>query len=188
MGSVNIRGQSFYFKICAKHEKWQSPGTRSLHRRQAHVFGSWPVARRIYEIWRSGSKSNHIVASRTARELPSARHPAVCATTLNAALYPHSLTRNERSSASLLRPASLVYYTMITRTTQSVWPAQDEIFKCYEQKLPIQQLRMFLHLTVLALCLPQRSNGLKPQCNIYQIGFSQLGSSQTLHLVVRASI
>jgi hypothetical protein len=126
MGSVKIRGQSFYFNICAKYEKWQSPGTRSTRARQAQVFGIWPVARRISEMWRSGGQSIHIIASRTARELPSARNPAVSACTLNAALYPYSLTRNERAGAALLRAASLVYYLMMTRTTLSLWLAQDE--------------------------------------------------------------
>jgi hypothetical protein len=109
-----------------KTRKWRSPSTGSLSARQARVVGIWPVARRIYEMCRSGSKSNHIVASCTARELRSARHPAVCACTLNAAQYPHSLTSNERSGAALLRPGSLEQYALITRTTLSLCSTQDE--------------------------------------------------------------
>ena len=105
--SANICGQSFYFKICAKKKMAKSRHTRSIRVRQAQVSGIWSVSRKISEMWRSGSKRNRIVASRTERELSSGRHPAVFACTLHAALCPHSIIRNERSDAALLRLASL---------------------------------------------------------------------------------
>ena len=141
-------------------EKWQSPGTRSFRAQQAHVSGRWTVVRRICEVKGSEGKSIDIVASCTARELPSASYPAVFACTLNAALYPYPLNRNERSGAALLRSGSLVSFIMKARITRSHCATRKtRTVQVQETKYQVQPTRIVLHLSVLALCLPQRCYG-----------------------------